>query len=62
MTDYQDTGSREKPNPYSATGADMYVCQDCGVPEGQPCRWIAKDGVGIAGSTRHFPHESRWRR
>ncbi|WP_420891986.1 zinc finger domain-containing protein [Mycobacteroides salmoniphilum] len=40
----------------------MYVCQDCGVPEGQPCRWIAKDGVGIAGSTRHFPHESRWRR
>lgn len=62
MTDYQDTGSRQRPTAYTETGASEKVCPDCSAPEGHPCRWIPMDGVGDLGKTRHWPHQSRWRR
>lgn len=62
MTDYQDTGSRQKPTAYTETGAAERVCPDCSAPEGHPCRWIAMDGQGDLGKPRHWPHETRWRK
>jgi hypothetical protein len=62
MTDYQDIGSREKPNPYSATGADLIVCPECGAPEHKPCRWTPAEELGKSGEPRHLPHKPRWRR
>ncbi|WP_428846326.1 zinc finger domain-containing protein [Mycobacteroides chelonae] len=49
----EETGSRERPNAYSALGADIRPCPECGTPAGLACRWPD-------GRPRKTPHWSRW--
>lgn len=55
MTAHDDIGSRERPTPYTVTGADLIVCPECGVPEKAECR-------DINGVVKKWPHKPRWRR
>lgn len=55
MTDYQDTGNRQKPTAYTETGANLIVCPECGVPKEAVCR-------DINGTPKKWPHQARWRR
>ncbi|WP_457095045.1 zinc finger domain-containing protein [Mycobacteroides abscessus] len=50
---YDETGSPEKANPYSVTGADVRPCPECGAPSGLPCKWPN-------GRRRNMPCWSRW--
>ncbi|WP_420093714.1 zinc finger domain-containing protein [Mycobacteroides abscessus] len=54
MADFEDVGRRDRPDPYSITGAHARKCSECGAPEGESCTF--NNGI-----KKHLPHWSRWR-